>query len=678
MSNTNTYFKDIELFFQSGGISYKPESNGEELRILCPFCQHEKQKCYVQKTTGLFYCFHCGQGGTWRGLIRRLGIGGVVIEEKPYREAESEPELPPIDPAIIERNHKWLLEDGCRPIREYLYNRGLNDSTIEKFKLGWDTRNIVIPIFDANGDCLNFKLKPNPTLPSGSKGMFSIRGRGRKRLFNEAVLKQNPESVIIGEGEWDTMLLDQHGYAAVTSTAGAQSFDRQWVQAFKQIKKVYLAYDNDRNGAGQAGAKKTAEMLTEANIPTFIVALPNPNKSEEKIDITDYFVKYDGAKKFTQLLENAKAYEANDSGNQGENDSEEKKTLEQKLVELTVESGCEVCLDSEQDPIIIFPDKPLIAFPVKSKEYRRWLSGMYYAISGKGFTNDTFSVVVSILEGKAHYESSTITLYNRVAKVDNVIYYDLGNDKTVVRISSEGWIETTECPVKFKRFKHQLQQVIPQKGGNLSDILKYINILDEKEQLLFLTYLIVVFIPNIPRAILVHVGDQGSAKSTGMRVARSLIDPSSAELLIPPSDIAELALAANHHYCLYLDNLSSLSEQLSDVLCRLVTGVGFTKRKLYTDAEDIIFTQIVAVGITGITNVATKPDLLDRTLILRFQRISDEKREDEEDFWLRFKSDKPLILGAIFTALSKTLQTESYLHQRIEYSNSKNTFPSFI
>jgi hypothetical protein len=126
--------------------------------------------------------------------------------------------------------------------------------------------------------------------------------------------------------------------------------------------------------------------------------------------------------------------------------------------------------------------------------------------------------------------------------------------------------------------------------------------------------------------------------------------------LIPPSDTAELAQAANHNYCLYLDNLSSLSEQLSDVLCRLVTGVGFTKRKLYTDAEDIIFRQIVAVGITGITNVATKPDLLDRTLILRFQRISDEKREDEEDFWHRFNAEKPAILGAIFTVLSETLK----------------------
>ncbi len=656
MNNGITYYKDVEQFFQSSNIAYKPESGGEELRILCPFCQHQNQKCYVQKTTGLFYCFHCGQGGTWRGLIRRFGISGAVIQEKTFIDEEKEPELPPIDPAIVDRNHKRLLDDSCKPIREYLYNRGLNDATIEKFKLGWDTRNIVIPIFDANGDCVNFKLKPDPTLPSRSKGMFSIRGRGRKRLFNEQVLKQNPEMVIICEGEWDAMLLDQNGYNAVTSTAGAQSFDARWIDAFKGIKKISLTFDNDRNGAGQAGAKKTAEMFSDAGISVFIISLPNPSKTEEKIDITDFFVKYDGAKKFPELLNDTNTTSYVSKNTDDEENPKEKKPLEEKLVELTLDSGCEVYLDSEKDPVIIFPEKPLVAYPIRSKEYRMWLSGMYYAISGKGFSNDIFSLVANILEGKAYHENSSITLYNRIAKVENEIYVDLGNDKTVIHINDKDWTETTNCPVKFKRFKHQLPQVVPVKGGNLADILKYINIFEKKEQLLFLTYLITVFIPDIPRAILVHIGDQGAAKSTAMRVARSLIDPSHAELLIPPSDVPELALAANHNYCLYLDNLSSLSEQLSDVLCRLVTGVGFTKRKLYTDAEDIIFRQIVAVGITGINNVATKPDLLDRTLILRFQRIPDDKREDEEDFWKRFNSEKPYILGAIFTAISKALQ----------------------
>lgn len=652
-----TKYSSAEQFFQENNIPYKTAGGGE-LRILCFFCEHPNQKCYVENSTGRFYCHHCGEGGGWKGLIRRTKNPTAVFNETPVENIEEEIDLPPIDPEIVERNHQRLLLNEQAPLRQYLYNRGLNHKTIQKFKLGWDGKNIVIPNFDANGNCVNFKLKPNPTLPSGPKGMFSIRGRGRKRLFNEKVLRENPEYVIISEGEWDCMLLDQHGYPAITSTAGSQSFDKSWVDAFKSIGKIYLAYDNDRNNAGQKGARRTASLFKEADITVFSISLPDLQNSEDKIDITDLFTKYEGENKFPELLKNAKPFPTDKVTTGGTDDSEEKEKLPitEELVELVLDSGCEIFLDSEKEPVIVFPEKPLVAFPLRSKEFHRWLSGNYYDYSRKGFSNDVFSVVVNTLEGKSYQENQIVKLYNRVAFIENVIYYDLGNDKNLVRIDSRGWEITNQSPAKFRRFKHQLIQVDPLKGGNLSEVLKYINITDPKEQLLLLTYFIAAFIPNIPRAVLVHTGDQGSAKSTGMRVIRSLIDPSSAELLIPPHDIPELALAANHHYCLYFDNLSHLSDQLSDTICRLVTGVGFTKRKLFTDSEEIILNQIVAVGITGIINVATKPDLLDRCLILKFERISDEKREDEGGFWQQFNNEKPYLLGAIFAALSKALQ----------------------
>lgn len=348
--------------------------------------------------------------------------------------------------------------------------------------------------------------------------------------------------------------------------------------------------------------------------------------------------------------------EEEEQQNNNENKSDSKQTIPELLINLTESLGCKIYLDQESEPVITFPEKTIFAFPIKSIEFQRWLSGKYYAKFHQGIAKEPLNIVISTLEGKAYHEGNKIKLFNRIAKENNVLYYDLGDGEKVVRIDENGWEITTNCLVKFRRFKHQLSQIEPKKDGKLSEVLKYININDQNEQLLFLTYLVAVFIPDIPRPILIHTGDQGAAKSTAMRVARNLIDPSRAELLIPPSDIPELALAANHHYCLYLDNLSYLSDQFSDVLCRLVTGIGFTKRKLYTDNEDILLHQIVAIGITGITQVATKPDLLDRSLILRFQRIPDEERKDEGDFWKNFYKEKPFILGAIFTALSETLK----------------------
>jgi hypothetical protein len=334
----------------------------------------------------------------------------------------------------------------------------------------------------------------------------------------------------------------------------------------------------------------------------------------------------------------------------------DRRTVADKLVDLVLESGSQLYIDQTNEPHITFPEKAIVGFPIKSSIFRRWLSGMYWSKANKGFSGDTLSQVVNSLEGKAFFEGETVILFNRIARQGTTIFYDLGDDEKVVKITPQGWEITMDCPVKFRRFSHQLPQVEPLEGGKLEEITKYVNLKTETDKLLFLTYLITVAVPDIPRVVLINIGDQGAAKSTALRIARSIIDPSVAELLSPPSDINELAQASNHHYCLYLDNLSNLRDELSDALCRLATGIGFTKRKLFTNDEDVLFNQKTAVGITGINLVAQRADLLDRCLILSYERIPEERRADEEEFWKNFTNEKPYILGALFTNLSHVLR----------------------
>jgi hypothetical protein len=339
-----------------------------------------------------------------------------------------------------------------------------------------------------------------------------------------------------------------------------------------------------------------------------------------------------------------------DSGNSGG-----KRVVADRLVDFVTESGAELYLDQNDEPHITFPDKPVVGFSIKSPTFRRWLASKYWQEEGKGFSGESLLRAVGSLEGKAFHEGTVVNLFNRVAKHENNIYYDLGDDKRVVEVSSSGWAVKSSCPFRFRRFNHQVPQVTPINGGKLEEVLKFVNLKSETDKLLFLTYLVAVLIPDIPRVVLINIGDQGAAKSTAMRIIRSMVDPSQSELLSPPNDIGELAQASNHHYCLYLDNLTYLRDEFSDVLCRLVTGIGFSKRKLFTDNEDILFNQKAAVGISGINLVAQRADLLDRCLILSYERIPDEKRMDEEDFWKRFDVEKPRILGALFTTLSHTL-----------------------
>lgn len=323
----------------------------------------------------------------------------------------------------------------------------------------------------------------------------------------------------------------------------------------------------------------------------------------------------------------------------------EKKSVMQQLLELIDEAGVELFLDEHSEPHVTLPDKPRVAYPIASTVFKRYVRRLYWEFCQKGCSSEILNQVVGTLEGKADSEGVKEQLYNRIARLGAKIYYDLGDDKQAVEIDTEGWRMAINCPVKFRRFKHQLPQVIPVSGGNWREVLKYVNLRDPLSQLLFLTYVPAVLIPDIPRVILVCAGEQGAAKSTAMRVARSLIDPSSAELASPARDLIELGQVANHNYCLYLDNMSPLNEELSDALCRLTTGIGFAKRKLYTDDDDVLFNQKVAIGLTGINVVAQKPDVLDRCLILNFERIGDDERLEKEQFWRQFNDEKPLLAG---------------------------------
>lgn len=333
-----------------------------------------------------------------------------------------------------------------------------------------------------------------------------------------------------------------------------------------------------------------------------------------------------------------------------------KKTVADILIEMVLESGAKLYLDQNKTAYITFPDRLIVGYPISSSVFKQWIRGRYWNKYQKGFSSDTLNIVLSTLEGKAFHEGEIKTLYNRIARLNSSIYYDMGDDTHVVVINESGWHLSTESPVIFRRFTHQQVQVTPLHGGNLVSLLDYVNIVDNTDKLLFLTYVVAVLVPDIPRVVIVNIGDQGSAKSTALRLVRSLVDPSSVELMTPPSELLELAQAANHNYCLYLDNLSSLSIKISDALCGLVTGVGFSKRKLFTDDEDVLFDQKVAIGISGINLVAEKADLLDRCLILQFQRIPNEQRKSEHEFWEKFNEQKAHILGALFTALSTTLK----------------------
>lgn len=129
--------------------------------------------------------------------------------------------------------------------------------------------------------------------------------------------------------------------------------------------------------------------------------------------------------------------------------------------------------------------------------------------------------------------------------------------------------------------------------------------------------------------------------------------------------------SVSHNYITYFDNISIVKEWISDVICRAVTGSGFSKRQLYTDDEDIIYHFLRCIGLNGINMGATKADLLDRSIIILLERILKEKRKRSEEIWKKFNEIKSQLLGYIFDIIVKVL---NYKQQQgsIEFSNGFN------
>ena len=87
-----------------------------------------------------------------------------------------------------------------------------------------------------------------------------------------------------------------------------------------------------------------------------------------------------------------------------------------------------------------------------------------------------------------------------------------------------------------------------------------------------------------------------------------------------------------------------------------MTGEGFSKRELYSDDEDVIYSYRRAIMLNGVNVAARRSDLLDRTILLTLVRIPrDEERREERAFWAEFEAAWPSILGGIFDSLALAL-----------------------
>ncbi len=327
--------------------------------------------------------------------------------------------------------------------------------------------------------------------------------------------------------------------------------------------------------------------------------------------------------------------------------SQENSTIDGAL--LAVKEGLYVFHDENGEPFGFFNGN---CWQLMSKKVVAHVLKLSQSATGKTYKTSNVHEMLATLESESLIEGNEHQLFNRVAYYKKSICYDLGNGK-ITRIGPKDW-KTVEAPVLFRRYHHHKEQLAPATDGDPWQVFVFFNIA-EAHQLLTLVLLISYLIPDIPHPIFHPHGAHGSGKSTLCMMIKDLIDPSNLTSVFASKNKSEHIRQISRHHILIFDNVSKIDSEMSDILCMACTGGGMSKRALYTNDDDIIYNFKNCIGLNGINLLITKPDLLDRTILLHLKRISKKKRKEETEIWRHFEKAKTEILGGMFSVLVKAM-----------------------
>jgi len=244
-------------------------------------------------------------------------------------------------------------------------------------------------------------------------------------------------------------------------------------------------------------------------------------------------------------------------------------------------------------------------------------------------------------------------VHARVAEHNSDIYIDMANaDWHAIRVTPVGWSIVEAPPVRFVRAAGTLALPMPIRGAKIDALRPLLNTTDMDFPLI-VAFLLAALYPHGPYPILPLYGVHGSGKTNFLRRLRMLIDPHVVETSALPPSGRDLFIAARNTHLQTFENVSKLSDLMSDNFCRLATGSGFRQRRLFRDTDETLFRSVRPIAFEGISNVITRPDLQDRSIIMKLEPLPEYITERE--LRATFKQQHAGILGALLDMMARGL-----------------------
>ena len=340
-------------------------------------------------------------------------------------------------------------------------------------------------------------------------------------------------------------------------------------------------------------------------------------------------------------------------------DGDKQDSAAAELIELVLAQGTLFFDDTADKAFVSVEIKDVEnTLAIGGKAFVDWLSYAYYMatkrgdLPGKSASESAIKQAGFALSGIAKHDGEAVQVHLRVADKNGGHYIFIGDDDLqVIEVLPTGWRITNDGAVKFWKPGAMQSLPMPIKGGDLSQLWKFINI-PESDRLLVLAWMLESLRASTPKPILAFNGTQGCAKSSTQDKIRQLIDNNSVNLRGAPKTVEDVFVSAGCGWLVSYENLSHLTSAMQDAFCTLATGGGFAARKLYTNNEENVIDVKRPIICNSIPSVLTAQDVTDRAITLELPRIAYQEESEINAAW---DKAKPSIFGGLLDLFVKTL-----------------------
>ena len=267
-----------QIAIKKFGNDYKETNKSDEIIFSCIKCN--RQKLYVNLTTGLYHCFRCGYSGKLKSDFES------VLNS--YDSNKEKLDIENIDQCVVPFRYKELNKSQL----EALYNRGITKDDIIYYNIKSDinSERISIPniVFDNFTDSIcNWEYRKEKITKYNPKYLYPKELKTSYTLFNIYNIDSECDNITLCEGIFNAITAGKNAVASF----GCKLSDIQLeILLNKNPKSITIAYDSDLPGV--TGAVSVIKKLMKSDYKGKVYYILLPYKKDINDLGKEYYQKY--------------------------------------------------------------------------------------------------------------------------------------------------------------------------------------------------------------------------------------------------------------------------------------------------------------------------------------------------------------------------------------------------